>query len=73
MNPEGPQWLVFAEEHDLVFWQPVTGEIATDAGRAFALGEEAIGNPATTAFDRWLNIYADPLEWLRNDRRGIVT
>ena len=71
-NHEGPQWLVFEEQYDLVFWNPATGEIATDSGRAFALGEEAIDNPATTAFERWLYIYADPLAWLRNDRRGIV-
>lgn len=56
----------------MIFWNPVTGGIGTDTGRAFALGEDLIDHPATTAFSRWLNIYPDPLEWLRNNRRGIV-
>ena len=72
VEPEGHQWFVFEEEHDLVFWQPVSGEIVTETGRAFALGEEFIDNPATTAFDQHLNIYTDPLEWLQHERRGIV-
>ena len=71
-NPDGPEWIAFEEIHDSVFWQPLTGEIATDTGRAFALGEELIDNPATTAFDQNLNIYAGPLEWLQCERRGIV-
>lgn len=71
-NPDGPEWIAFEEVHDWVFWQPLTGEIATDTGRAFALGEELIDNPATTAFDQHLNIYADPLQWLKNEGRGIV-
>ena len=71
-NHEGPQWFVFEEQYDLVFWNPATGEIATDTGRAFALGEDLIYNPATTAFDCWLNLYSDPLEWLCHKRKGIV-
>ena len=71
-NPDGPEWIASEEVHDWVFWQPLTGEIATDTGRAFALGEELIDNPATTAFDQQLNIYADPLQWLKNEGRGIV-
>jgi hypothetical protein len=70
-DPGGQRWFVFSEQHDLVFWNPLTGEIATDTGRAFALGEELIGNPATTAFDQYLTIFANPLQWLRNERRGI--
>jgi len=69
---EGPNWFIFEEETDLVFWQPRTGEIATDAGRSFALGEELIDNPGTTALHQYLNIYSDPLTLLQNDRRGIV-
>lgn len=71
-DPEGPYWLAFLEEYDRVFWQPRTREAATEIGRSFALGEEQIGNVATTAFNRYLNIYADPLQWLQNERHGIV-
>ena len=71
-NPDGPEWIAFEEIHHSVFWQPLTGEIATDTGRAFAFGEELFDNPATTAFDQNLNIYAGPLEWLQCERRGIV-
>jgi len=71
-DPEGKQFLAFEEDHDLVFWQPRTDELATAEGRAFALGEKAIDNPGTTAFDRWLNIHANPLDWLRHGRDGVV-
>lgn len=71
-TPEGRKWLVFQEELDLVYWQPGTGEIASDTLRAFALGEENLQNPWATALDRYLNVFEDPLEWLRDSRRGIV-
>ena len=71
-SPEGIEWLAFEEQHGLVFWNQHSGEIATDTSRAFALGEELIDNPATTAFDQHLNIYDNPMEWLLNGRRGIV-
>ena len=71
-DPEGKNWFVFEEENDKVFWHPKSGEIATLEGRSFALGEEMIDNPATTAFDQYLNIWADPLEWLQHERDGIV-
>ncbi len=41
-------------------------------GLRLCLGEALILNPGTTAFDRWLNIFADPLAWLRASRNGIV-
>lgn len=69
---EGERWLAFEEAEDVVFWQPRRGAIATYAGRAFALGEAAIDNPGTYAFDCALNIFDDPLEWLRAKRDGIV-
>ena len=68
----GPCWLVFPEPADFVFWQPRTGEIATDAGRAFALGEAVVVDPWTYSFTGKLNVYADPLDWLRAGRDGIV-
>jgi len=66
------RWLAFEEAEDTVFWQPRYGTIATYANRAFALGEAAINDPGTYALDCSLNIYADPLEWLRAERDGIV-
>ena len=69
---EGRPFLMFEEEYDFVFWQPRTGELATEMGRSFALGEELIDNPGTTALDQWLNIFADPLQWLQHERNGIV-
>ena len=71
-NQDGPLWMAFIEENDMVYWNPANNKVATDVGRVFALSEDLIDNPATTAFDRYLNIYTDPLQWLQNGRRGIV-
>jgi hypothetical protein len=71
-DPAGKNWLVFEEEYDRVFWRQKSGGLATFEGRSFALGEEMIDNPATTAFDQWLCIYVDPLQWLQHERDGIV-
>lgn len=68
----GAGFLVFEEAEDVIFWQPRTGEIATAFNRAFALGEDAIYNPGTYAFDYHLNIFPDPLSWLRNRCDGCV-
>lgn len=46
-DPGGPDWFVFAERDDVVFWRPRTGELATWDGRAFALGERAIDQAST--------------------------
>lgn len=66
--------IAFFEEtsDDLVLWHPQTGAVNSLAGRAFALGEDNIGNAATYAFDNYLAVHADPLEWLRDRSRGIV-
>ncbi len=69
---EGKNCFTFEEENDRVFWHPPTGRLATWEGRSFALGEVMIDNPTTTAFDQYLNIYADPVEWIRAGRYGIV-
>lgn len=69
---EGQPWLAFIELEDCVYWQPRTGELCTWNGRAFALGEAAIDDAATYALDGWLNIFADPLDWLRAGRHGCV-
>ena len=71
-DPEAPNFFAFEEERDLVFWQPKTGDFATSEGHAFCLGEYLIYNPAVTAFDGWLHVFADPLTWLQNKRFGIV-
>lgn len=68
----GLPWLVFPEPEDIIFWQPRTGELSTWNRRSFALGEAAIDDATTYAFDAWLNIYADPLDWLRAGRDGCV-
>ncbi|WP_234050733.1 MULTISPECIES: hypothetical protein [unclassified Xanthobacter] len=70
--PEGAPFLVFEEAEDLVFWQPRTGALATWHGRAFALGEGAILDPLTYAFDCNLNLYANPLAWLQAGCDGCV-
>jgi hypothetical protein len=68
----GERWLAFEQEDDWVFWQPRHGAFATYVGRAFALGEDIIDNPGTYSFDCALNIFSDPLDWLRAKRDGIV-
>ncbi|EGE56751.1 hypothetical protein RHECNPAF_5730022 [Rhizobium etli CNPAF512] len=71
-DPSGPDWFVFAEPEDLVFWRPKTSELATWTGRSFALGEAVIGNAATFSFGNALHLYASPLDWLRAGRDGTV-
>jgi hypothetical protein len=68
----GPEWFAFQEENDRVLWRPRSGELATEHGRCFALGEVEIRNPGVTALRGWLQMHPDPLEWLRARRRGIV-
>lgn len=70
--PEGPLWFAFEEEQDITYWRPSTGEIATEFGAAFALGQENIWNPGVTALGGWLKVWTTPLDWLRDGRKGIV-
>jgi hypothetical protein len=67
----GPKWFAFAGLSDIILWQPKTGQLVSEWNSAFALGEQLIDNPGAT-FDGWLRIHGDPLEWLLNDRAGIV-
>ena len=73
-DPSGNRWCAFEVEDvdDIVFWQPDTDALATWDGRAFALGQEVIGEAATYCFDCSLNIFASPLDWLQAKRDGIV-
>lgn len=68
----GSRWLAFEQERDLVLWQPRRKLLVSEYRRAFALGEDIVDNPGTYAFDCNLNIFADPLDWLRANRDGIV-
>ena len=67
----GERALVFIEDHDLIAWQPRTGQLATWRGVAFALGEAAIWNPASWFMGGGLKVHRTPLEWLKDDRGGI--
>lgn len=68
----GEDWLAFGTPDDIVYWHPETGRLATARNRAFALGEELIGDACTFAMDQSLRIFADPFDWLRHGRKGIV-
>ncbi|KNY13122.1 hypothetical protein AKG11_30965 [Shinella sp. SUS2] len=72
LSNEGEEWIAIPEQADVVFWQPRTDDLATWNGRQFALGEFAIDFPVTYAMGYSLNIYANPLDWLRAGRDGIV-
>ena len=56
---------------DVAFWHVRSGRIATLLHYGFAFGEEQIDNPGLYSFDCCLNIYANPLDWLRASRDGI--
>jgi hypothetical protein len=73
-DPTGHRWFTFEEPGagDIVFWSQTAGALATWCGRSFALGEDVIGEPGTYSFDCALNILADPADWLRARRDGIV-
>ena len=70
----GDVWFAFDEftADDVVFWHRHTGRLASWSGRVFALGQVIIEEPATYSFDCALNIFADPMDWLRSRRDGIV-
>lgn len=60
------------KEIDWVAWQPRHGKLACWRAAAFALGQEAIFNPATYFAGFTLRVHRTPLEWLKADRDGIV-
>lgn len=70
-NPFGSTWLVFEEPGDFVFWCPETRETATWDGRAFALGEANIEDPATYTLDGRLHIHGTVGRWMLADGQGI--
>src|SRR5680860_1267057 len=68
---DGERALVFIEDHDLIAWQPARNLLASWRGVAFALGEDAIWNPATHFAGGALRVHRTTIEWLRADRDGI--
>lgn len=75
---DGRQAIVFlAVDHgetvDLIAWQPKSGAVASWRATAFCLGDQdQCFNPASWFADSGLRVHADPLEWLKHDRDGIV-
>jgi AAA domain len=69
---DGIRAVVFEEGGDLSAWNPKRNLLATWQSVAFALGEEAIWNPATYFAGDALRVHATPLDWLLADRDGIV-
>jgi hypothetical protein len=73
----GIRAFVFKEldSDDLVAWRPASKRLpdclATWRGVAFALGQDAIWNPASYFMGSALRVHADPLAWLRSGRDGI--
>lgn len=58
---------------DIVLWQPRTGELIAYSGRAVFLGDlDEVMSEATYLADGCLTIHADPLEWLKASREGVV-
>ncbi|MGO7916231.1 hypothetical protein ACC702_32390 [Rhizobium ruizarguesonis] len=72
IDANGPVWFAFIEPEDIVFWEPRSGALATLNGRAFALGERHIDAASTYSFGHCLNIFSNPLDWLRAGRDGCV-
>lgn len=77
VDPHGERVLTFLVEDcgeaiDIAAWQPRTGQLATWLGTGFAIGQEAILNPATYFADGALHVYETPLQWLLANRDGIV-
>jgi hypothetical protein len=60
------------EAIDIAAWQPRTGKLATWLGAGFAIGQEAIFNPATYFACGALHVHETPLQWLQAEREGIV-
>lgn len=70
----GDEWLAFRDNRadDIVFWRRETGALVSWSGRVFALGQDVIDEATTYSFDCALNVFFDPLDWLRSRRDGIV-
>lgn len=69
-DPAGDAHMLFVEDGDAVVWDPRTGTLGTVNGRSWCLGQDEIRTAGV--FGKPLPILADPLEWLRRNRRGLV-
>ena len=58
-------------EIDLVAWSHRKNSLATNRGVAFALGQDAIFNPATYFDGGLLRVHRTALDWLKAERDGI--
>lgn len=77
LDANGERALTFLVEDcgeaiDIAARQPRTGKLATLLGTGFAIGQEAIFNPATYFAGDALLVHETPLQWLLAERKGIV-
>lgn len=56
---------------DVAAWQPRAGRLTTLLNAGFAIGQEAIFNPATYFAGGALYVHETPLHWLLAEREGI--
>jgi hypothetical protein len=59
------------DPQDVVAWNPRIGLLRSLYGRARLLGEDDVLMPHLE-HDGCLRIWRDPLDWFRNNRRGVV-
>jgi hypothetical protein len=77
-NRDGEPALIFkaedrGEEIGLIAWELSTGKFASWDGNTFCLSDlDQLDNPAIYFSGGSLQIHADPLDWLRANREGIV-
>jgi hypothetical protein len=77
VDPSGdPHFGILVEDRggpvDVGFWHARSGRTATLLNYGFALGEHLIDNPGVYSFHGALKIHANPVEWLRAGRDGVV-
>lgn len=69
-DPAGPEWLAFAECSNVFYWRK-SGEFAWEWNTGFAIGEDIINNPWLLARRQYLQVFADPIDYLLARRVGI--
>jgi len=77
-DPEGDRAFIFPCSDcgsivDWIAWCPKNNRLASWLGIGFCIGDvDGIFNPATYLAGDALRIHADPIEWLKSARAGIV-
>jgi hypothetical protein len=76
-DPEGERALTFVIHDceqfiDFAAWHPRTQQLATWRGAGFAIGQDAIFNPASYFDGGALRVHSNRISWLRANRNGIV-